>query len=348
MSLHVSLPRKLAVILLSFFMLFTTGCNAKAKEAQQMIETANQYLLDGNYEEAIAAFNNAIEIDPKQPGAYHGLYSVYTIMNDYVNARDSVVRGIEATGADLAGTTITYRDSADNLEGKDLLIHDYMVITKIMTNPLRIITKEGDITYQADYEYEFDANGRITLLRVKTENGTEETRYSYNDAGIVEKMDRDGIRDYKLSETSNGYKATYVMDSADGRTTSEVEITYDSEGKQLKRSVVETNTDSGERTTVTNSFDYDEDGNLTKSTTSNSAVSGSGTAEYEKGYPTKVTHSSIVMTRNGQKFDTEEYNNQFDQYDRIEMITITCRNSETNESFLWQTTNYFYYDTIGE
>lgn len=342
------MQKRFALILLSFLMMFAASCSSKAKQAQEMIATANQYLLDGNYEEAIASFNQAIEIDPKQPGAYHGLYSVYTAMSDYVNARTSVERGIEATGADVANSEISYRDDTDGLEGVDLLIHDYQVITKIMTNPSRVVTKEGDRTYQADYEYEFDDHGRITLLRVITEDGTQETRYTYNLAGVIKTMDREGIENYELSKSGDGYKATYVAYSEDGETRSNVEIKYDSNGRQVSRTVSGEDPVTGEETTVTSRYSYDSDGNLTESTTSNSAVTASGKTTYEKGYPTKVDHGTMVMTADGQQFDTEEYSNEFDEYDRIKQIKITCHNSETSDSFLWQTTDYYYYDTIGE
>ena len=342
--MNLRFPKKAMMSLLAFVLIFTVGCGGKAKEVQKMVETAEQFLTEGNYEEAIAAFNQAIEIDPKNPAPYHGLYNLYTGKKDYVNARDSIIRGISATGADVEGTALTYKDAIDALTGNDLLIHDYLVITKIFTNPLRVITKEGEKVYQADYDYEFDANGRITVLRVTTDGKTEETRYTYNDAGIVETMKRSGVSGYTLDETSSGYTASYNTKTDTG--TIKTEIKYDKQGQQTSRSLFTTNGQTGDISRTETTYSYDDKGELISSKTTVSGVNAVGTAEYEHSYPKKITHGRIVMNSLGKLFDTEEYDNQFDEYERIRKITITCLNSETSESSLWQTTDYYYYDTL--
>lgn len=337
----ICLTQKLLVCLLAAVITAASACSGKAGQIKEMMETAQQYVLDGNYEEAIAAFNKAIEIDPKQPDAYHGLFDLYRNRGDYKNARETVLRGIEGTGADVENSKITYKDAIEGLEGKDLLIHDYFVIEKIMTNPLRIITKEGDKVYQADYEYEFDLNGRITLLRVKTEDGTEETRYTYNEAGIVSWMSRSDIVNYSLRKTGAGYEASYISDSEAGP--SNTVITYDENGKELERKVTSQNQE-GEETTIRTSFTYDDEGRIVSSTTAGGGLNT--ITSYEKNYPTKIDHGMTVMNAEGKLFDIEQYKNTFDAYDRIEQIDITCLNTQTSESFLWQTTNYYYYDTL--
>ncbi|MCR5450706.1 MAG: tetratricopeptide repeat protein, partial [Solobacterium sp.] len=338
-------PKKALTSLLAVMLFFTAACNTKAKEVQKLIETAEQFLTAGSYEEAIAAFNQAIEIDPKNPAPYHGLYNLYTSRKNYVSARDSILRGISATGADVEGTALTYRDAIDALTGVDLLIHDYLVITKILSNPLRVVTTEGDNVYQADYDYEFDANGRITVLRVTTDGKTEETRYTYNDAGVVATMNRSGISGYTLNEGATGYTASYNTASDTG--TVRTEIRYDKQGQQTSRTILTTNDETGETTRTETTYSYDDKGELLSSRTTVAGISAVGTAEYERSYPKKIAHGRTVMNSLGKLFDTEEYDNQFDEYERIRKITITCVNSETSESSLWQTTDYYYYDTIG-
>jgi tetratricopeptide (TPR) repeat protein len=320
----------------------TTACKSKTDQIKETIEAAQQFVLDGNYEEAIAAFNKAIEIDPKQPDAYSGLVTLYLDNGDYASAREVALRGIEATEADIDNSTVTYRDSADSLQGIDLLIHKLRVVEKIMTNPSRIITKEGDRTYQADYEYEFDASGRITYLKVTTEDGVEETRYTYNSAGIVETLDREGIRDYKLEKDVSHYVASYYTDNDNGSVYTR--ITYDQYGKQTKREITVTDTEGNVQSESVNTYSYDESGKLRASNSQEGEFIG--TTSYEKDYPKMIDHGRKVMTADGQVFDWEEYKNSFDQYDRIEQIDITCHNSDTMESFLWQTTNYYYMDTL--
>lgn len=49
---------------------------------QEQYDLGIRYLSDGNYQEAILAFNAAIEIDPKQADAYLGLADAYEAMGD--------------------------------------------------------------------------------------------------------------------------------------------------------------------------------------------------------------------------------------------------------------------------
>ena len=55
-------------------------------------------LSNGNYREAVIAFTAAIEIDPKQPGAYIGLSEALIGAGDYKAAEDTVNRGVQACG----------------------------------------------------------------------------------------------------------------------------------------------------------------------------------------------------------------------------------------------------------
>lgn len=54
------------------------ACSIKVEEPtwQEKFELGVQYLSDGNYEEAILAFNSAIGIDPKQADTYEKLAEV--------------------------------------------------------------------------------------------------------------------------------------------------------------------------------------------------------------------------------------------------------------------------------
>lgn len=67
--------------------------------SKRQISAGNHYLEDLEYEKAIAAFEEAIEIDPKQTDAYIGLADTYVAMGDYEEALDVLDKGIEATGS---------------------------------------------------------------------------------------------------------------------------------------------------------------------------------------------------------------------------------------------------------
>ena len=58
-----------------------------------------RYLNDGDYEEAVIAFTAAIEIDPMQVDTYYALANTYIAQNDFEQAREILVKGVEKTGA---------------------------------------------------------------------------------------------------------------------------------------------------------------------------------------------------------------------------------------------------------
>ena len=85
------LPVLLVVLLLC-------GCGAAAKSWQEEYDLGVRYLSEGNYEEAILAFEAAIEIDPKRAEAYLGLADVYVAQGDLDAAREVLDRAVEAVG----------------------------------------------------------------------------------------------------------------------------------------------------------------------------------------------------------------------------------------------------------
>lgn len=64
------------------------------------MELAQRYLLEEDYEEAIAAFEVVIEIDPTNAEAYLGLAEVYVATNDVENAVKILERGSKRTDSE--------------------------------------------------------------------------------------------------------------------------------------------------------------------------------------------------------------------------------------------------------
>ena len=72
------------------------ACTGSAAGWQEQYELGVRYLTQGNYEEAILAFQAAIEIDPKRADAYLGLADVYTAMGDTEQARQVLEDALSA------------------------------------------------------------------------------------------------------------------------------------------------------------------------------------------------------------------------------------------------------------
>lgn len=92
------MKKLLSIILTAALLLGFTACgqNEAVPTWQEQYEFGIRYLSEGNYEEAIIAFNAAIEIDPKQAEAYIGLADVYIAQGDLDSAAAVLTKALEA------------------------------------------------------------------------------------------------------------------------------------------------------------------------------------------------------------------------------------------------------------
>lgn len=65
-----------------------------ANQVEEKLNLAVKYLGENSYEKAVLAFNEAIEIDPKEVKAYQGLAKVYTLQGKYDDAKATYDRGL--------------------------------------------------------------------------------------------------------------------------------------------------------------------------------------------------------------------------------------------------------------
>ena len=75
--------------------------NPIEKKIEQQLELADKYIAELDYEEAIIAYQEAINIEPKCIEAYLGLADIYVIMEDYEEAINILEQGYAVTGKDL-------------------------------------------------------------------------------------------------------------------------------------------------------------------------------------------------------------------------------------------------------
>ena len=74
--------KQITALLLTILLLLSL-CACGAKDAwQEQYDLGIRYLSDGNYQEAIIAFETAIEIEPKRPEAYLGIAEAYIAAGD--------------------------------------------------------------------------------------------------------------------------------------------------------------------------------------------------------------------------------------------------------------------------
>lgn len=113
------------------------------------MELAQRYLDELQYEQAIAEFNAAIEIDPHNSEAYLGLADVYVAMGDMEKALEVLEKGFEQTGDErlvIKGTQI----SLDSISDANTIANDEnIVISGVESRPstggLSIIIEDYEV-----------------------------------------------------------------------------------------------------------------------------------------------------------------------------------------------------------
>ena len=88
--------KKTAISAILLLALILTACgNAAAAQWQEQYDLGVRYLSEGDFENAIVAFQAAIEIDPKRAQAYVGVAQAYIGLGDEENAIEWLQKGIE-------------------------------------------------------------------------------------------------------------------------------------------------------------------------------------------------------------------------------------------------------------
>ncbi len=112
----MSMKKSVILIVLALGVALCACGNTSAKSGnnaswQEQYDLGMRYLNEGKYEEAILAFNTAIEIDPMQADAYIGLAKAYTAAGDSGAARKALEQGLTA-----AENTEKLRETLDQIE----------------------------------------------------------------------------------------------------------------------------------------------------------------------------------------------------------------------------------------
>ena len=98
MKSKIIIPIGIAIIVIALSLIFTRFAPTKTTDVGTMISTAQQYLTEQKYEQAIAKFQKIIEIDPKNADAYIGLAKAYIGQGDDDKAVEVLEDGYNQTG----------------------------------------------------------------------------------------------------------------------------------------------------------------------------------------------------------------------------------------------------------
>ena len=82
--------------LLILFVLLTACGNSSNAQLKECFDLGQKYLAEMNYEEAIIAYNKALEIDPKNVEAYQVFANIYEFQEDMNKAKSTIERALVA------------------------------------------------------------------------------------------------------------------------------------------------------------------------------------------------------------------------------------------------------------
>lgn len=208
---------KRMVCLLLVCLLVLTACGTKAEPLtwQEQYDLGVRYLSEGNYEEAILAFNAAIEIDPQKPEAYVKLSETYEMQGNRETAKSVLEQAVERLGElDLLQEALEpYRNADVDLTGQ--WVHEqypnpyYMTLRK---NP------GGTYTfYMESVRGNYAQIATTTVENVEFVGGKAEFSYedSFLNSGKVY-LTVDGEKLHIRFETKEPYQGNWCVDSGAG------------------------------------------------------------------------------------------------------------------------------------
>ena len=120
--------KQFTCVFLTIILLLTLAACQKAPEVEPVDEALDwqtqydlgvRYLSEGNYEEAILAFEAAIEIDPRNADAYLKLAQVCEQREDYAKTLQTLEAGLEQTDDQPAGVHMAGQGQPAGKAGRD-------------------------------------------------------------------------------------------------------------------------------------------------------------------------------------------------------------------------------------
>lgn len=165
------MKRIMAIALLAALLL--AGCAGKETTWQEQYDLGVRYLSEGNYNEAVLAFEAAIQIDSKNELAYIGLIDVYGALQN-----QEMVRSVLKEALEQCGETESLQQKEEEIQAEE---RPEQAISDV---PLEGYPKSERHDYGDNYYSieDFDAYGRKTKEYNHFSDGTYEI-LEYNEWG---------------------------------------------------------------------------------------------------------------------------------------------------------------------
>ena len=217
-----------ALVLLLAVITGITTFGGSERKLQEQLELGAKYLEEMDYEQALVAFNAALEIEPKNVDAYLGIVEVYIRTNEFELALETAKEGYEVTGDEHL------KEKIDMIESGDIFASNGWIMK------MSGCDGEGNLIFWHEYTYnlkgqqasvaKYNAQGVQDQYLELTydENGRPLISYDYwwndSEAGLDKR-----VRVY----SGNNWRETIYNGTGD-EITGYVDVEADVEGKELK------------------------------------------------------------------------------------------------------------------
>ncbi len=157
-KLKVIIPVVIAVIAIVIAVLCINFKPEEMTNVSTNISTAQKYLIEQNYEQAIAEFEKIIELDPMNADAYIGIAEAYESMGNTDKAIEWLEKGYELTGDGRL------KDMLDKLKSREFPVETTVSETVPISEAAPLTAPKNEIINNEDgsyYEMAFNTNGKI-------------------------------------------------------------------------------------------------------------------------------------------------------------------------------------------
>lgn len=179
-KLKFIIPIVIAVIAIIVAALCIDFTPTERVDIPSLVSTAQKYLIENNYEQAIAEFNKIIEIDPMNVDAYIGIADAYIGIGDTEKAIEWLEKGYELTGNERLKNMIDELNSENYVEETV-----DTTVTESEIGPLsEAASVENRITYADGWYsiFKYD-NKNISSMTLYDKSGDERLNANYEYIG---------------------------------------------------------------------------------------------------------------------------------------------------------------------
>lgn len=183
---------------------FGLRSNSTTRKIQEQIALGRKYLVELDYENAIATYEKVIKIDPKCVEAYLGLAEVYVEMENYDSALEILVKGYKTTqDASLQDEIDDIKEMIEEVDSSDVKSQEAEITVEDKTE----VNTEVRTDNSEEVVIDENSNEAIYDLTFKT------AMYDFDIMGTTfSELTFDTAKNYALTQAKLNEEGYYILD----------------------------------------------------------------------------------------------------------------------------------------